>query len=464
MWGLTMKPQIQVSDYQYRRLYRTKTMRLSLGLLLIGVLALSCLSTSIFKQQDAALAQQYIQTIKYRNLVIDLGNGVKTNAQLTLPAVGKGPFPGVLLIHGSGANDMNGTLGFIHKNGPKPLTPLWQIAQFLSERGFAVLRYDKRGVGANLTIDQNVWGNATVNDLIHDAEKALNILIQQPEVDPNRISIIGHSEGTVIAPRVAIDNSTKVKNIILMGAAAQNLRDILHYQAVDLPTEYATQVLDKNHTGLISIEQISKDPFRYSLVLNLLVPSSVVHTFLRTNNTKVITNFLLEKFGNNTTKSGYISIDKQLKPLLIKGYENLTAFNQSKCNNLEGCPVWYRSHFSLIPTLSIIGNVSKSTGILILNGDNDSETPVQQAFLLQQRLTEVNHPDHTLVTYPNLGHVFYPSSQWSRGAGVGIEQYVLADIYSWLEAHSGLSHSYVTTAATSHTTANTASNSSPSSK
>jgi hypothetical protein len=143
----------------------------------------------------------------------------------------------------------------------------------------------------------------------------------------------------------------------------------------------------------------------------------------------------------------HISIDKQLKPLLIKGYENLTAFNPSKCNNLEGCPVWYRSHFSLIPTLSIIGNVSKSTGILILNGDNDSETPVQQAFLLQQRLTDVNHPDHTLITYPNLGHLFYPSSQWSRGAGVGIEQYVLADIYAWLEAHSGLSHSVATTTA-----------------
>ena len=73
---------------------------------------------------------------------------------------------------------------------------------------------------ANFTIDQNLWGKATVNDLIHDAEKALNVLIQQPEVDPKRISIIGHSEGTIIAPRVAIDNSTKVKNIILMGTAA----------------------------------------------------------------------------------------------------------------------------------------------------------------------------------------------------------------------------------------------------
>jgi dienelactone hydrolase len=197
-------------------------MRLSLGLLLIGVLALSCLSTSIFRQQNQALAQKYIQTIKYRNLVIDLGNGIKTKAQLTYPAIGKGPFPGVLLIHGSGALDKNETLGFVHKNGPKPPTPFWQIAQYLSERGFAVLRYDKRGVSANFTLETNVWGNTTANDLIQDSKKALNVLIQQPEVDPKRICIIGHSEGTLYAPRVAIDNSTKVKNIILMGIVAQN--------------------------------------------------------------------------------------------------------------------------------------------------------------------------------------------------------------------------------------------------
>ena len=422
-------------------------MTLSMRLFLIGILALSCLSTGIFKQQDQALAQQYIQTIRYRNLVIDLGNGLMTNAQLTYPAVGKGPFPGVLLIHGSGANDKNGTLGFVHKNGPKPPTPLWQIAQFLSERGFAVLRYDKRGVGANFTIDQNIWGNATFDDLIQDSKKALKVLIQQPEVDPKRISIIGHSEGTFIAPRITIDNSTRIKNIILMGAVAQDARDLVQYQAVSIPLQYATQVLDKNHTGLISIQQIAKDPlFRKALVM----PSSVS----RTNNTKAITNTLVKMFGTNDS----ISIDKQLKPLLIKDYENSTAFNSLKCNNIEGCPVWFRSHLSLKPTLSIIGNVSKTTGILILNGENDSQTPVQQAFLLQQRLTEVNHPDHTLITYPNLGHLFYPSSQWSTGSGP-IEQYVLADLYGWLEAHSGLSQSYVATSTTMAIGANTISRS-----
>ena len=58
-------------------MYKTEA---STGLILIVILVLSCLSTSIFNH-DQALAQQYIQTIRYRNLVIDLGNGVKTNAQ-----------------------------------------------------------------------------------------------------------------------------------------------------------------------------------------------------------------------------------------------------------------------------------------------------------------------------------------------------------------------------------------------
>lgn len=66
------------------------------------------------------------------------------------------------------------------------------------------------------------------------------------------------------------------------------------------------------------------------------------------------------------------------------------------------------------------------------------------------RLREINHPDHKLITYANLWHIFNPSSLLSRGTGP-IEPYVLADLYSWLEAYSGLSNSYVTTTTTPYT-------------
>ena len=101
----------------------------------------------------------------------------------------------------------------------------------------------------------------TSNDLIQDAEKAVNVLAQQPEVDVKRISMIGHSEGGAIVTRVAIDNPiTKVKNIVLMAARIGTLHDVMYYTFVGLPLEYAKQVLDKNHSGSIPKEQAVKDP------------------------------------------------------------------------------------------------------------------------------------------------------------------------------------------------------------
>jgi alpha-beta hydrolase superfamily lysophospholipase len=66
--------------------------------------------------------------------------------------------------------------------------PFWQISEYLSKRGFAVLKYDKRGIGENgAVINPHMWTNVTVNDFIRDARKALDVLIAQPEVDPKRI-------------------------------------------------------------------------------------------------------------------------------------------------------------------------------------------------------------------------------------------------------------------------------------
>ena len=365
-------------------------------------------------------------------MVIDLGDGVKTNARLNIPAIGDGPFPGVLLIHGSGAVDMNETGGYIridHATGSKiypSARPFFEISQYLSERGFAVLQYDKRAIGANFTIlNSNIWGNATVNDLKNDAEKMLYVLIQQPEVDASRVTLVGHSEGTTIVPRIAIDNPDKVDNIVLMGALAQNLADIGYFQAVTLPLSYAQQILDHNHNGLLSVQEADENP-----VFTTMVGGNL--TLLLTQNTTTA-NGQVEQLSSQFNKDNntFISINDELKPRLIDLFNSVSVVTANEKCIKSPCPVWINSHYSLDSTLNIIGKVPSDTSILVQQGKNESQTPIEQAILLQQKLIEVGHPDHTLITYPDLGHLFYPSSQWITASGP-MDQKVLEDLFGWL--------------------------------
>ena len=411
---------------------------------ILFVCFLSILNVSV----PSAQAQQELPVVKHKNLILDSGDGIMTNAQLSYPALSNGSFPAVLLIAGSGAEDMNETAGFIridNKTGEKiyPPVPLFQISEYLAERGFTVLKYDKRGVGANHTIlNPSVWGNLTIDDLVQDANKALIVLMRQPEADPNRITVLGHSEGTMVGTRVATDNPDKVDNLILM-AVVDNQTKIFEYQTVDLPLRYAKDVLDKNHDGTISIMEASDD-----LTFERLIGGNL--SFILTH--------ILEN-GTKTTKSAFdinndtrINIETELKPVLTENSK--TFFEASKsvatgkktgtttttngtCINREGCPAYSSSFLSFTPNIITIGNVSSNTSILMLNGENDTQTPVQGALLLQQKLTQLKHPDHSIVTFPDLGHEFYPSSQWFTQPGP-IPEYVLSDIFSWLEARSGL--------------------------
>lgn len=79
----------------------------------------------------------------------------------------------------------------------------------------------------------------------------------------------------------------------------------------------------------------------------------------------------------------------------------------------------------------MIGNIPSGNSVLILQGENDSQTPIEQGLLLQQRLTEVNHPDHLIITYPGLGHLFSPTTEWVLSPGP-IGDNVLRDMYEWL--------------------------------
>ncbi|VFJ14890.1 alpha/beta hydrolase [Candidatus Nitrosocosmicus franklandus] len=434
-------------------LVKLKSSLLGLGVLTGIFFGLCVLATSFdfSLRYYEAFAQSDLQVVKYRDLELDLGDGVTTKGQLSLPAIGEGPFPGILLIQGSGANDMNETGGLIlidNKTGVKTYPEkqtFFQISQYLSERGFAVLKYDKRGITSNFTIDFDVWGNTTFDDLKQDASKALNVLLQQPEVNSTKkVTLIGHSEGTMIAPRIAIENPDKVKNIVLMGAVAGSLKDLLFFQIVNNPLDYVKNVLKKGDNDTLTINEITNDP-----ILQDLVGGNVTHILNYPNNLGIHRNesstgpldHVFQNVSQNT-----LSVGSDLKTALIGAYQNVTIptnFALSiDCREVrygyfewnggyEGCPKWMKSHPNSQSTLSIIGNISSDIGVLILQGENDSATPLEQGLLLQQRLTGVNHPDHLLITYPNLGHSLSISSKWISQSGP-MEEYVLRDMFEWL--------------------------------
>ena len=110
---------------------------------------------------------------------------------------------------------------------------------------------------------------------------------------------------------------------------------------------------------------------------------------------------------------------------------------QRQVNVLIYKATYSNSFLSIEPYLNTIGSAPTNTIIFLLNGEHDTQTPLQGALFIAAKAYTVNSSDHTLITYPNLGHKFHPSYQWFTQNGP-IAEYVLADLYSWLESRSGL--------------------------
>lgn len=362
-------------------------------------------------------------TINYRNLEIDLGDEVTTSGQLTYPSTGERSYPCVLLIQGSGCVDMNGYTPKWATGTGEPSTPLLQIAEYFSERGFAVLRYNKRGVGKNSElVDETVFLNITIQTLIQDAETALKVLLEQEEADEGDVTIIGHSEGSLIATRVAYKYPV-VKKIVLLGTVASNVRDIIEYQIVDRKVAYLEEVIDEDKDGLISITEVVS-----------LGDSDI---FLPVPDFTLIENRTGDwqwPIGVDRNGDGLMSIKEEYA---LRNLEFLDILISPENPQYK----WYESHFELESTLCMIGNVTCS--VLLVHGEGDVQAPVQEAFLLHQRLTEVDHWDHMLITYPGLGHSFYPVDGWRQPLGL-MEGYVLSDIFTWI-TDPARSVSYIST-------------------
>ncbi|WP_067854427.1 alpha/beta hydrolase family protein [Nocardia shimofusensis] len=140
----------------------------------------------------------------YRAEDVDFAAGDLTVAgTLTLPE-GDGPFPAVVLITGSGAQNRDEEL-FGHK-------PFLLIADTLTRAGYAVLRTDDRGVGGT----GGDLNTATYDDLARDVESGVDYLRGRADIDPARIGLFGHSEGGYLAPLVAARPDSGIAFAVLM--------------------------------------------------------------------------------------------------------------------------------------------------------------------------------------------------------------------------------------------------------
>lgn len=137
---------------------------------------------------------------------------------LTLPA-GKGPFPAVVLVTGSGPEDRNETV-FGHQ-------PFLVLADYLTRRGFAVLRYDDRGVGQS----KGTYKGATTADFTTDAQAALAYLRTRPDIRPRQVALMGHSEGGLIAWEAAAQPGGPDLVVSLAGTGVPGDAILLRQQA-----------------------------------------------------------------------------------------------------------------------------------------------------------------------------------------------------------------------------------------
>jgi hypothetical protein len=135
--------------------------------------------------------------------------------------------------------------------------------------------------------------------------------------------------------------------------------------------------------------------------------------------------------GIDPNGDGYISLIEERLPQWNQTFEYITTAEYPGS-------IWMQSHFGLDTNLDIIGNVSAS--ILILQGEEDTQTPVSEALLLEQKLSEIKHSDHKLITYPGLGHTFYPKEGLLQWLGP-IQDNVLFNLADWLKNSARNQHS-----------------------
>ncbi len=305
-----------------------------------------------YKQEDVCFENNAVQ--------------VTLAGTLTLPQ-NKGPFPAVVLISGMGPNDRDyGMLG--HKL-------FLVVADYLTQRGIAVLRYDKRGVGKSTG---NYSASLTSQDFADDVKAAIDYLKTRADIDPQKIGLLGHSEGGMIAQMVAAQ-SKDVAFIVLLAAAGlvMDIESIVDQTACQLHADGASDLMiaEDNKIRKQLLETVKRE-------IDCEVAAKHMHK-------------LLADYWSNLPES--LRSEAEKLPF---------ALTSSKADQLIGMfnSPWYRFFLNYIPvdTLKQI-----TIPVLALNGDCDFITSSQKNLqVIVHALKENGNRDFTILELPKMNHWF----------------------------------------------------------
>ena len=313
--------------------------------------------------------------VKEVSVTVDAGEGYPLAGLLTLPETEK-PKAALVLIHGSGPSDKDETVG---QN-----TPLRDLAFGLAQRGFAVLRYDKRTFtyAIELSKDPNLPKLTVDEEVVSDALAAVNLLRERTEIDKDKIYLLGHSMGGGL-----------LSYIDLLGA---------------------------NSAGYIVMAGTTRPLWELSAEQNLLYAEELELTDEK------------EK-----AKNLRIAVEEETeKGRNLRNLSDEEALNDK--NTVFGLSAWYMRKFTQIDALAL--HLADGKPVLVLQGEKDRQVGMKDFELWKQGLG--NHPKASFLSYPDLNHLFgayegepVPFSQMvtkEYGQKTPVAPQVLDDIAAWL--------------------------------
>lgn len=321
-------------------------------------------------------------------VVINQKANVRLAGTLTLPR-GKPPFPAVIMLTGSGAQNRDEEL-FGHK-------PFLVLADYLTRRGFATLRMDDRGVGGS-TGDMS---QVTTLDFVQDALAAVAYLGTRREIDSKRIGLLGHSEGALVAT-IAAAQSQKVAFIVLLAGTAVPGEQILFRQA--------ELIARKSGVPDNLIER------------NRQLQARVFEILRRESDNEKAAQQIAEALLANLTRGEVSPQQRQSMEAQARTYTR----------------PWFRTFIALDPAVYLR---KVRCPVLALWGANDLQVdPDQNMPVMEKALRAAGNKQFTLRKLPGLNHLFQKSSSGLPTEYGKIEETFNPDalkiIGDWLQAVS----------------------------